>query len=159
MRGSRTGIGVAMAAGALAVTSLVFAPVAAAVVPTTATATYDCGMWGGGEATLTATQDGTAATITLTSAVTTPVAVGADSIDATLTLATNGTGTTQFTGTKNPALAAGSPVTIGPMSGTVASGDSLDSYFDGTALSMTIFGIGVDCDATTAQSPGPFVMD
>jgi hypothetical protein len=148
-----------MAAGALAVTSLAFAPVAAAVAPTTATATYECGFWGGGGATLTATQDGTAATLTLTSAVTTPVAVGADEIAATLTLAKNGTGTAQFTGKKNPALAAGSPVTIGPLDGTVASGDSLDSYFGGTALQMTIFGIGVSCDATTAQSPGPFVFD
>ncbi|MFI1399859.1 hypothetical protein [Streptomyces sp. NPDC020681] len=159
MRGSRLGISTAMAAGALAVTTLVFAPAAAAVAPASATATYDCGIWGGGAATLAATQDGTAVTITLTSAVTTPVAVGPDEIDATLTLAKNGTGTTQFTGKKNPELEAGSPVTIGPLSGTVASGDSLDSYFDGTALQMTIFGVGVSCDATTAQSPGPFVFD
>ncbi|MFI9582177.1 hypothetical protein ACIHCQ_10090 [Streptomyces sp. NPDC052236] len=158
MRGSKSGIGVAVAAGALAVTALAFAPAAAAVAPSSATATYDCGIWGGGAATLAATQSGTAATITITSAVKTPVAVGADTIDAKLTLAKNGTGTTLFTGKKNPALAANASVKIGPLSGTVASGDSLDSYFDGTALQMTIFGVGVSCDATTGQSPGPFIF-
>ncbi|MDH2391284.1 hypothetical protein QCN29_21355 [Streptomyces sp. HNM0663] len=157
---ARSGIGAtALAAAALAALSLAFAPAAAAVTPATATASYDCGFWGGGAASLTATQEGTAATITLTSAVTTPVAVGADEIDATLTLARNGGGTAQFTGEKNPALPAGSPVVIGPLSGTVASGDSLDSYFGGTALSMTIFGIRVGCDAVSSQSPGPFVFD
>ncbi|MEV8522985.1 MULTISPECIES: hypothetical protein [unclassified Streptomyces] len=149
----------ALAAGAVAVAGLAFAPGAAAVSPGSATATYDCGSWGGGSATLTATQSGTAATITLTSAVTTPVAVGANQISANLTLAKGAGGTTVFSGTANPALSAGDPVTMGPLNGTVASGDSLDSYFAGTALSMTIFGITVNCDATTSQAPGPFVFD
>ncbi|WP_405914135.1 hypothetical protein OG760_35075 [Streptomyces sp. NBC_00963] len=157
-RSSRAVLRAAVAVGAAAVVGLGFTSSASAVTPQTATATYDCGTWGGGSATLTATQSGTAATITLTSAVTTPVHVGADSMAATLTLAKNGSGTTVFSGTKNPDLPAGSAVTIGPLTGTVAAGDSLDSYTGGTALSMTIFGVSVDCNATTAQSPGPFVF-
>ncbi|MEU9194183.1 hypothetical protein [Streptomyces hundungensis] len=148
----------ALAVGAVAVAGLAFAPGAAAVTPTMVTATYDCGVWGGGGATLTATQSGTAATITLTSAVTTPVAVGANQISATLTLAKGGGGTRVFSGKANPALPAGSAVKIGPLNGTVAAGDSLNSYFAGTALKMTIFGVAVNCDATTSQSPGPFVF-
>ncbi|MEU5974181.1 hypothetical protein [Streptomyces sp. NPDC047315] len=157
-RRSRLGIGSAVAAGVLAVTSLAFAPGAAAVTPTEATAEYDCGMWGGGLARLTATQNGTTATITVRSAVKTPVAVGADTINATLTLAKAGGGTRQFTGQKNPALAAGSSVEIGPLTATVALGDSLNSYFAGPALTMSIFGFPVSCDAVTSQSPGPFVF-
>ncbi|MET9379316.1 hypothetical protein ABZX98_35120 [Streptomyces sp. NPDC002992] len=157
MRGSNLGIG-AVLAGALAATGLAFAPAAAAVTPSTATATYDCGMWGGGLATLKATQSGTAATITLTAAVKTPIAVGADQINARLTMAKAGGGTRVFSGKKNPALAANQAVTIGPLSGTVAVGDSLNSYFAGTALTMTIFGTTVNCDAVTSQSPGPFVF-
>ncbi|MFE9409724.1 hypothetical protein ACFYN0_13175 [Streptomyces sp. NPDC006704] len=148
----------ALAVGAVAAAGLAFAPSAAAVTPTTATATYDCGTWGGGGATLTATQSGTAATITLTSAVTTPISVGANQISATLTLARSGGGTRVFSGKANPAIPAGSSVTIGPLGGTVAVGDSLNSYFAGTALKMVIFGITVNCDATTSQAPGPFVF-
>ncbi|MFH8575572.1 hypothetical protein OHB11_25780 [Streptomyces zaomyceticus] len=155
---SRSTLGtVAVVAGGLAAASLAFAPTAAAVSPGSATATYDCGSWGGGSATLVATQSGTAATITLTSSVTTPIPVGADQINATLTLAKAGGGTRVFSGKKNPALPVG-PVTIGPLSGTVASGDSLNSYFAGVALKMVIFGITVNCDALTSQSPGPFVF-
>ncbi|MEU7698556.1 hypothetical protein [Streptomyces sp. NPDC039028] len=149
---------VAVLAGGLAAASLAFAPTAAAVTPGTATATYDCGSWGGGGATLVATQSGTAATVTVTSAVTTPIAVGANQISATLTLAKGGGGTRVFTGKKNPALPAGGSVVIGPLSGTVASGDSLNSYFAGVALKMVIFGVTVNCDAVTSQSPGPFVF-
>ncbi|MDT9690697.1 hypothetical protein Q5762_20585 [Streptomyces sp. P9(2023)] len=160
MRGrnrGRLGIG-AVLAGALAVTGLAFAPAAGAVTPGSATATYDCGIWGGGLATLAATQSGTAATITLTSAVKTPVAVGADTINAQLTMARGAGGTVVFSGQKNPALAAQQSVTIGPLDATVAVGDSLNSYFAGTALTMTIFGVTVNCDAVTSQSPGPFVF-
>ncbi|MEV8588625.1 hypothetical protein [Streptomyces sp. NPDC051180] len=156
---SRSTLGtVAVLTGALAAAGLAFAPTAGAVSPGTATATYDCGSWGGGGATLTATQSGTAATVTVTSAVTTPIAVGANTINATLTMAKGGGGTRVFTGKKNPALAAGQSVVIGPLSGTVASGDSLNSYFAGVALKMVIFGVTVNCDALTSQSPGPFVF-
>ncbi|GGZ27799.1 hypothetical protein GCM10010387_21550 [Streptomyces inusitatus] len=159
MRGSGPLIGTALTAGTLAALSLVFAPAAAAVTPGTAQASYDCGSWGGGTATLTATQNGTSATITINSAVTTPVAVARDTISSTLTLAKRGGGTVTFTGKRNPALAANSAVTMGPLSGTVAAGNSLDSYFAGTALSMTIFGFPVGCDALTSQTPGPFVFN
>ncbi|MER5306496.1 hypothetical protein ABT034_01655 [Streptomyces sp. NPDC002773] len=156
---SRSTLGtVAVLAGGLAASALAFAPTAAAVSPGSATATYDCGSWGGGTATLAATQSGTAATITVTSAVTTPIAVGANQISATLTMAKAGGGTRVFTGKKNPALGAGQSVVIGPLSGTVASGDSLNSYFAGVALKMVIFGVTVNCDAVTSQSPGPFVF-
>ncbi|MFI1012883.1 hypothetical protein [Streptomyces sp. NPDC020965] len=157
MRG-RLGIGTALAAGALAATSLIFAPAAGAVTPGVAQAGYDCGFWGGGTANLTATQNGTRATITLRTAVRTPVAVAANTINASLTFAKAGGGTRVFTGQQNPALAANSAVTIGPLTGTVASGDSLNSYFAGPALSMTIFGVSVTCDAVTSQTPGPFLF-
>ncbi|WP_425473925.1 hypothetical protein [Streptomyces qinzhouensis] len=151
------GVGTVTAA-ALAALSLAYAPAAGAVTPTLATADYDCGTWGGGQARLTATQSGTRATITLRSAVMTPVAVGADSINATLTFAKAGGGTKSFTGTRNPALPAWGPVEIGPLSATVAPGDTLNSYFAGPALTMSIFGFPVSCDAVTSQSPGPFVF-
>jgi len=158
MRAKRTSTGAAVAVGALAAASLAFAPSALAVTPQSATITADCGSFGGGEATLTATQDGTAATITVTSsAITAPIALSQDSISSTLTMVRASGGTTAFTGTKNPAMAAGDPVTVGPLSGTVASGDSLEAY--GGSLQMTVFGITITCTATGAQSPGPFVFD
>lgn len=147
-----------MAVGALAAASLAFAPSALAVTPQSATITADCGSFGGGDATLTATQDGTSATITVTSsAITAPIALSEDSISSTLTMVNASGGTTAFSGTENPAMAAGDPVTVGPLSGTVASGDSLEAY--GGSLQMTVFGITITCTATAAQSPGPFVFD
>ncbi|WP_405624264.1 hypothetical protein [Streptomyces sp. NBC_01396] len=158
MRAKRLTTGAAMAVGALAAASLAFAPSALAVTPQSATITADCGSFGGGDATLTATQDGTSATLTLTSsAITAPIALSADSISSTLTLVNASGGTTAFSGTKNPAMAAGDPVTVGPLNGTVASGDSLEAY--GGLLQMTVFGITITCTATGPQSPGPFVFD
>jgi hypothetical protein len=158
MRARRISTGAAMAAGALAAASLAFAPSALAVTPQSATITADCGSFGGGDATLTATQDGTSATITLTtSAITAPIALSQDSISSTLTMVKASGGTTAFTGTKNPAMAAGDPVSVGPLSGTVASGDSLEA--NGGSLQMTVFGITITCTATGPQSPGPFVFD
>ncbi|MFF8230007.1 hypothetical protein [Streptomyces caelestis] len=158
MRCKRIGAGAALAAGALAVTGLAFAPAALAVTPQTATISADCGTFGSGEATLTATQDGTAATLTVkSSAITAPIALGEDSIASTLTLVKSGGGTVDFTGTQNPAMAAGAPVEVGPLSGTVASGDSLEAF--GGSLKMTVFGITITCTATGTQSPGPFVFD
>ncbi|MGP4052378.1 hypothetical protein [Streptomyces sp. 2A115] len=157
MRRKHLGIGAALAAGTLA-TGLALAPGAAAVEPQTATITADCGIYGGGEATLTATQNGTSATITVTSsAITAPLALGEDSIASTLTLVKASGGTTAFTGTENPAMAAGDGVTVGPLNGTVASGDSLEA--NGGSLEMVIFGITVTCTAQGPQSPGPFVFD
>ncbi|MBR8641597.1 hypothetical protein KEF29_25390 [Streptomyces tuirus] len=158
MRCKRIGTGAALAAGALAVTGLAFAPAALAVTPQTATISADCGTFGSGEATLTATQDGTAATVTVkSSAITAPIALGEDSITSTLTLVKTGGGTVDFTGTENPAMAAGAPVEVGPLNGTVASGDSLEAF--GGSLKMTVFGITITCTATGPQSPGPFVFD
>ncbi|MFE8986703.1 hypothetical protein ACFYMI_02610 [Streptomyces collinus] len=158
MRCKRIGAGAALAAGALAVTGLAFAPAALAVTPQTATINADCGTFGSGEATLTATQDGTAATLTVkSSAITAPIGLGEDSISSTLTLVKAGGGTVDFTGTENPAMAAGAPVEVGPLSGAVASGDSLDAF--GGSLKMTVFGITITCTASGPQSPGPFVFD
>ncbi|KOV94627.1 MULTISPECIES: hypothetical protein [unclassified Streptomyces] len=157
MRGKRTATGAALAAGALAVTGLAFAPTAAAVTPQSATITANCGIFGGGAATLTATQSGGSATLTLTStAIKTPVAVAQDSIASTLTMVKASGGTTVFSGTKNPAMASGSAVTVGPLPGTVAPGDSLEAY--GGSLKMVIFGITVTCTASAKQAPGPFVF-
>ena len=158
MRGKRTAMGAALAAGALAVTGLAFAPSAAAVTPQSATITASCGIFGGGSATLTATQSGTSATISLSSsAISAPVAVAADSITSTLTMAKSGGGSVVFSGTKNPAMSAGDSVSVGPLPGTVASGDSLDA--NGGSLKMVIFGVTVTCTANGPQSPGPFVFD
>ena len=158
MRCKRIGAGAALAAGALAVTGLAFAPAALAVWGVTATISADCGTFGSGEATLTATQDGTAATLTVkSSAITAPIALGENSISSTLTLVKSGGGTVDFSGTENPAMAAGAPVEVGPLSGTVASGDSLEAF--GGSLKMTVFGITITCTATGPQSPGPFVFD
>ncbi|WP_053849751.1 hypothetical protein [Streptomyces sp. NRRL B-24085] len=157
MKGKRTGTGAALAVGTLAAVGLAFAPAALAVTPDTATIDADCGVYGSGEATLTATQDGTAATVTVTSAINAPLALDEDSITSTLTLVDANGGTTTFTGTENPAIAAGDPVTVGPLNGTVASGDSLESY--GGSLRIVVFGITVTCTATGPQAPGPFVFD
>ncbi|MFI5792467.1 hypothetical protein [Streptomyces sp. NPDC051677] len=158
MRGKRIGSGAALLAGALAVTGLAFAPSAAAVTPTTATVTANCGLFGGGAATLTATQTGTAATIKLTStAITAPIMINANTIASTLTMA-NSTGSARvFSGTVNPAMAVGDPITVGPLNGTVASGDKLDFYKG--SLKMVVFGITVTCTTNAAQSPGPFVFN
>ncbi|MES5821212.1 hypothetical protein [Streptomyces sp. RG80] len=158
MRGKRFGTGAAMAVGALAVAGLALAPTAVAVSPDTATINADCGSFGSGAATLTATQDGTAATISVSSSgITAPIALAEDSITATLTMANSTGDDREFTGTKNPAMAAGDPVQVGPLNGTVASGDSLDAY--GGSLTMTVFGITLTCTVTEPQAPGPFVFD
>jgi hypothetical protein len=158
MRGKRIGTGAALLVGGLAVAGLALAPTALAVSPDTATITADCGTFGGGTATLTATQDGTAATITVYSEdITAPIALGEDSITSALTMTNSTGGDRVFSGTENPAMAAGAPVQVGPLNGTVASGDSLDAY-DGS-LTMTVFGITITCTATGPQQPGPFIYD
>lgn len=158
MRGKRIGTGAALLAGALAATGLALAPSAVAVTPLTATITANCGLFGGGAATLTATQNGTAATLTLKSTeITAPIAIGQNTISSTLTMVKPDGTTTAFTGTRNPAMAVGDPVEVGPLDGTVASGDSLEAY--GGSLRMVVFGITVTCTANGPQSPGPFVFD
>ncbi|MEU5684618.1 hypothetical protein DEJ48_27735 [Streptomyces venezuelae] len=157
MRNGRLGrgIGTALGVGALAVGALATAPAAGAVEPQSATLSFDCGTYGSGTATLSASQDGTSATIEVsTSAIKAPIDIGAGSVNSTLTLAKNGSGTTDFTGSSNPAIPAGGDVSTGPLTGTVAAGDSLE----GTSLKIVVFGLTVTCDATSAQSPGPFVF-
>lgn len=140
---------------ALAATTLAMAPAVHAVTPETATLSFDCGSYGSGTATLKATQDGTAATIDLsTTAVTAPLPVGANSVRSTLTLARNGTDTATFTGSSNPAIPAGGAVSTGPLAGTVAAGDSLEAK----TLTVVVFGITARCTATSPQNPGPFVF-
>ncbi|MEU7341431.1 hypothetical protein [Streptomyces sp. NPDC007074] len=155
----RLATGAALTTGVLAATALALAPAAnAAVTPSSATITATCGIFGGGTATLTATQvSGTSATVTLSStAITTPLALSANSINSTLTM-TNSTGANRvFSGTVNPAIPAGGAVSVGPLPGTVAVGDSLDFYKG--SLKMVIFGITVTCTSTAAQAPGPFVF-
>lgn len=158
MRRKRIGIGAAVAAGTLAMTGFALAPSAAAVVPQSATINVNCSLLGGGEATLTATQSGTSATITISSTdITAPIALGADSIQASLTMVKASGGTTAFTGTENPAIAAGDGVTVGPLTGTVAAGDSLEA--NGGSLSLVVLGISITCTAQGPQSPGPFVFE
>jgi hypothetical protein len=154
MRHGRLGIATAIGS-AFAVGALALAPAASAVEPQSATLSFDCGSFGSGTATLTATQDGTSATIEVsTSAITAPIDIGAGSVDSTLTLTKNGSGTTEFTGGSNPAIPAGGAVSTGPLTGTVAAGDSLE----GKSLTIVVFGITVTCNATSAQAPGPFVF-
>ena len=62
-----------------------------------------------------------------------------------------------ITGTKNPAIAAGEGVTVGPLTGTVAPGDSLEA--NGGSLNLTVIGINITCNAQGPQSPGPFVFE
>ncbi|QYX80116.1 hypothetical protein [Streptomyces akebiae] len=158
MRRIRLGVGSALAAGTLAVTGLAFAPTALAVTPETATINASCTIGGSGAATLTATQTGTTATVTLSSEeITAPIALAEDSIQSTLTFVKASGGTTAFTGTENPALAAGDGMVVGPLTGTVAPGDSLEAY--GGSLQMVVFGFPVTCTASGPQSPGPFVFD
>lgn len=158
MRRIRLGVGSALAAGTLAVTGLAFAPTALAVTPQTATINASCTIGGSGEATLTVTQSGTSATVTLSSeGITAPIALAEDSIQSTLTFVKASGGTTAFTGTENPALAAGDGMVVGPLTGTVAPGDSLEAF--GGSLQMVVFGFPVTCTASGPQSPGPFVFD
>ncbi|MDI3421067.1 hypothetical protein [Streptomyces luteolus] len=150
-------LGVALATGSLALAGFVLAPGAAAVAPGEATTKADCGIYGSGGVTLTATQSGTSATITVTSSeITTPVAVEANTVESTLTMTKADGSTATFTGKSNPAMEAGGGVNSGPLAGTVASGDSLDHP---GSLKLVVSGITVTCDSTEGLAPGPFVFD
>jgi hypothetical protein len=150
----KLGISTVLVAGA-AVGTLAMAPCANAVAPQSATISFDCGSFGSGSATLAATQNGTSATIEITTdAVTAPFNISAGSASSTLTLTKNGSGTVTFSGSDNPDIPAGSGVDSGPLTGTVAAGDSLEAK----SLKVTVFGITATCTATSAQAPGPFVF-
>jgi hypothetical protein len=150
----------ATACAALLAGAVALAPAAAAVSPDTATAPYHCGTFGPVDLTLHATQNGSRATLTLVSPdLTAPVAIPANAISVTLRLEKNGgPATTTFTNSSSLAIPAGSPIVV-TLVGTVASGDSLDSYLGGGSLRMSIGAVVVTCDALAKQSPGPFVFD
>uniref|UniRef100_A0AAU2VV10 Uncharacterized protein n=1 Tax=Streptomyces sp. NBC_00008 TaxID=2903610 RepID=A0AAU2VV10_9ACTN len=150
-------------------------PTASAVVPLTATASYDCGSWGSGLATLTAADSGTNKTIKVTStAITMPAGTSADpnSITTTLTLTKTSGGVTsqvQFSAKTNPGLSGGNPITLGPLkltSGTLAVGDSTNSSVLPTPPTTSNWSLQivassptsatVPCVATSSQS-APFV--
>ncbi|MFD7867201.1 hypothetical protein [Streptomyces sp. NPDC057682] len=105
-------------------------PTAFAVTPTSATASFDCGSWGSGLATLTAADNGTTKSIKLTSsAITMPSGSSADpnSITATLKVVKSGGGVVEFSATANPGMTYPNPITLGPLkitSGTLAAGDT-----------------------------------
>lgn len=150
----------AAACTALLAGAVALAPTAAAVSPGTATAPYDCGTFGFANLTLHATQNGSRATLTPDSPdLTAPVAIPANTISVTLRLEKNGgPATTTFTNSSSPAIPAGFPIRV-PLVGTVAPGDSLDSYLGGGSLRISIGAVVVTCDAMAKQSPGPFVFD
>ncbi|MFD8381455.1 hypothetical protein ACFV2X_23465 [Streptomyces sp. NPDC059679] len=150
----------AAACAALLAGAVALAPTAAAVSPDTATAPYDCTMLGIVELTLHAAQNGTRATITPGSPdLTAPVAIPANAISATLRFEKNGgPGTTTFTNSSSPAIPAGSPIRF-TLVGTVAPGDSLDSYLGSGSFRISIGAVLITCDALAKQTPGPFVFD
>ncbi|MER7986222.1 hypothetical protein ABTY53_11555 [Streptomyces noursei] len=155
MRHGKLGIASLLGVGIALTGTLAMAPASAAVTPDTATLSFDCGSYGSGSATLTATQSGTNATISLsTSAITSPLDIGANSVSSKLTLTKNGSDTVVFSGQSNPAIPAGGAVSTGPLTGTVAPGDQLE----GSSLQVVVFGITATCTATSPQSPGPFVF-
>lgn len=155
MHFGKIGFSTALVAGMAVTGALVLAPAADAVTPASATLSFACGLFGSGTATINAGQNGSTATFTLTtSAITSPINIAADSVDSTLTMTNHGSGTETFTGSSNPAITAGKPISTGPLTGTVAAGDSLE----GQSLNIVVFGISVTCTATSAQSPGPFLF-
>ncbi|MFE7353598.1 hypothetical protein ACFU8Q_10395 [Streptomyces sp. NPDC057543] len=170
----RVRVPLVLAAACSAAAALALAPTAQAVTPLTATATYNCGAWGSGLATLTAADSGTAKTIKVTStAITMPAGTSADpnSITTTLKLTKTSGGVTsqvQFSGKTNPGMSGGSPITLGPLkltSGTLTAGDRTDSVVLPTPPSATNWSLQivassptsatVPCVATTNQS-APF---
>ncbi|UUS31121.1 MULTISPECIES: hypothetical protein [Streptomyces] len=148
--------GIATAAPATAVQS--------AAASQTVTARYDCGAYGVTDLTIEASASGGAGSVRIsTSGGLAPFDIPADSISATLRLERAAGGTVAFSGTANDAAAAGQPVTIGPLTGAVSAGDSLDSYVPAAgatdvSLSLNVLGIVNSCNAVGKQTPGPIVF-
>ncbi|MFF8715455.1 hypothetical protein ACF07T_29090 [Streptomyces sp. NPDC015184] len=141
--------------------ALALAPTAQAVAPLTATATYNCGAWGSGLATLTAADSGTSKTIKITStAITMPPGTSADpnSITTTLKLTKTSGGVTsqvQFSGKTNPGLSGGNPITLGPLkltSGTLAAGDSTNSVVLPAPPSATNWSLQIVASSPTSAT-------
>ena len=129
----------------------------------TATAAYRC-RGAQGRVRLTARpgeRPGTVRLSLVTKGFTTPVAVAAGKVRAVLVMsrerADGGTGTAVFRGS-TPRLKPGQSIRLGPLRGTVAPGDRLDSYRGKkrTALRLVYGKLRIDCRARSAQRPGPF---
>ncbi|MFG3102276.1 hypothetical protein ACGFZL_17370 [Streptomyces sp. NPDC048182] len=169
----RTTLTALAAPAALAALLAPAGPATAATATATATATtaaYDCGAGGSGTLTLTAATTAATKSIRIESTdITTQFPYPADSVTSTLTLdKTTGGATSQvtFSGTVNPAAAAGDPIAFGPLpltTGTLTTGDTTDSHtLTGTpnaanwSLSLTVTNSGGTftsyCTATSAQS-------
>lgn len=142
------------------------APAAAveAAAAQTVTATYDCGAFGVTDLTIEAEADNGVGSLRIsTSGGLAPADIPADSITATLSLERATGGTVAFSGTANEAAGAGEPVVIGPLTGAVSAGDSLDSYIPAAgsgevSLSLNVLGMSNTCNAVTKQNPGPIVF-
>lgn len=142
------------------------APTAAveAAAAQTVTASYDCGAFGVTDLTIEAEADNGVGSVRIsTSDGLAPVDLPADSITATLSLERATGGTVAFSGTANEAAGAGEPVVIGPLTGAVSAGDSLDSYIPAAgsgevSLSLDVNGTSNTCNAVTKQTPGPIVF-
>ncbi|MFI6895992.1 hypothetical protein ACIBM4_17955 [Streptomyces sp. NPDC050256] len=148
----------ACSAGALLALS---SPTASAVVPLTATATFNCGSWGSGLATLTAADNGTTKTIKITSsAITMPAGTSADpnSITTTLKMTKTSGGVTsqvQFSAKLNPGMSGGNPITLGPLkltSGTLAAGDSTNTVVLPTPPSATNWSLQIVASSPTSAT-------
>ncbi|WP_424210638.1 hypothetical protein ACN20G_00270 [Streptomyces sp. BI20] len=147
-------------AGAL-VSVAALATSAWAVSPSTATASYNCGTWGSGTATLTATDSGGVKKIKLTStSITMPAGSSANpnSITTTLKVKKTAGGVTsevQFSGTVNPGMSGGNPITLGPIalsSGTLAAGNTSDSWVLAGAPSASNWSLRIVTSSPTAAT-------
>ncbi|MET9222558.1 hypothetical protein ACIOC1_13670 [Streptomyces sp. NPDC088197] len=164
-RSKRMGTIAVLSGGAL-FAGLTLAPHAVAVTPATATASYNCGTWGSGTATLTATDSGGVKKLKLSSStITVPAGttVPPNSITTTIKVKKNGSTEVDFSGTVNPAMTGA--VTLGPLpqsTGTLAAGDKTDSWVLSGTPSATNWSVKivttspsvttVYCIATSAQS-------
>ncbi|MFF7470483.1 hypothetical protein [Streptomyces sp. NPDC008092] len=147
---------IATASAALLAGTVALAPGASAVTPTWASASFDCGTLGSSPADFIATQNGTDATITVElPSLTVPIAVPAFSVPATLVLVDTSTWTsTTFTGDLNPYMAAGDPLYLGWLQGTVTPGSTLDAIAG--RLTFTLYGVTFTCHPTSFLFPAPF---
>ncbi|MFI9724363.1 hypothetical protein ACIHFE_32805 [Streptomyces sp. NPDC052396] len=157
---SVTVVSAALLAGGLAVS----APAMADSSVQTVTAQYDCGAYGVSTLTLRASSgNGTGSIAISTPSGLAPVDIPANSISASLALQQSTGGTVTFAGTANDAAAAGQPVTIGPLTAPVTSGEQVDSYIPAvgstdTSLTLNVLGQTNTCKAVSLQSPGPITF-
>ncbi|MER7179163.1 hypothetical protein ABT404_06730 [Streptomyces hyaluromycini] len=150
---------IATACAVLMAGTVALAPGAGAVTPTWASAQYDCGNLGSSPADFIATQNGTDATIIVElPSLTMPVSIPAYSVTTTLVLYDTNTWTpTTFTGSLNPPVAAGDPLYLGWLQGTVTPGSTLDTFGSGlNGLTFVMLGITFTCTATSPLFPSSY---